>query len=77
MEIELVRVTDLSLHDTGGGTRDVKSVITVDDNMPPRMQRKVVLYETIGLALGYVLSHEQVDDLASLLLDVLDQLEPL
>lgn len=77
MEIEVTRVKDLSLHDTGGGTRDVKAVITVDDNMPPRMQRKVVLYETIGLVLGYIMTHEQVDDFANLLLDVLDQLEPI
>lgn len=62
-------------YDTGGGTREVSAFISVESDYPERLQRKVVIYETLGACLDYVLSHEKLEDLADTLVDALDQLE--
>ena len=49
---------DLGGYDTGGGTREVAALVTVDKNLSPRQKRKVVLYEVLGACLDYVLPHE-------------------
>ena len=77
MEVIVEVNKSISNYDTGGGTREVKAVITIDENLSPHNKRKVVLYETIGCCLDFVLPHEQMESLAETLLSALDQLEPL
>jgi len=75
MEITILKDKDLAQHDTGGGTRDVRVVISVDASLPLRRQRGVVIYETLGCLIGFVISHEYLDEIATILVDALDQLE--
>ena len=77
MEIDLIRDKSLSPHDTGGGVRVVKATIIIDENLPPRMQRRIAIYETLGCCLGYVLPHDQIENLSDALMDVFDELEPI
>ena len=64
----------LRYHDTGGGYRITKAEIYIDSSLPQRMKRKIALYESLGSLLEY--THEQIDDISDVLLEVLDQLEP-
>ena len=73
MEITLTK-SDISEYDTGGGTREVEAVITIDSKLSPRLQRQVAIYETLGCMLGYALTHEQLETITDTLGDVLDQL---
>ena len=77
MDIEVRRNHELSGHDTGGGTREVRGVIEIDSNLHPREQRHVLIYETLGCCLDYVLPHQQLEDLADTISDALDQLDPI
>lgn len=76
MEIEIIKA-DMAAYDTGGGTRQVKTQIEVCRSLHPRQQRRIVIYETSGSCLGYVIAHEQLEDLTDALMDALDQLEPI
>ena len=73
MEIT-VHKEGLSEWDTGGGVRDLTCRITIDSNLSPRIQRQVVIYETLGALMGQTLSHRQLEDLTDHLIDALDQL---
>jgi len=66
----------LRYHDTGGGYRITHGEIYIDSSLPQRMKRKIALYETLGSLLEYCFTHEQIDDISDVLLEVLDQLEP-
>jgi len=76
MEIIVNKDKDLSNYNTGGGTRDLTAVITLDDTLSPRMKRHTLIYETLGIMLGYAIAHEQLEGLADILVEALDQLEP-
>lgn len=60
---------------TGGGTREVLSIITIDSNLDAHTQRRVLIYEALGSMLDYILSHDQLDEITYRLEDVLDQME--
>jgi len=77
MEIEVKQDEALSQFDTGGGTREIKTIITIDNGLSPRNKRAALIYETLGACLDYVLTHEQVERLKDTLMDALDQLEPI
>lgn len=78
MNIKLNLVANsFSGYDTGGGIRDVKAEITIDSRLHPRVKRHLAIYEALGCALGFCFSHEQLEDLTDLIIDVLDQLEPI
>ena len=77
MEIELRRDKCLCDHDTGGGMREIKTVITIDDCQSKRMKRHSAIYETLGACLSYSIPHEQLMELTEALMDIFDQLEPL
>lgn len=66
----------MSGYDTGGAVRDIEATITIDKDLHPRLKRHCAIYETLGCLLGYVLSHEQLEEIAEKLTDILDQLEP-
>lgn len=66
----------LRYHDTGGGYRITRAAIYIDSSLPQRMKRKIALYESLGSLLEYALSHEQIEEISDILLEVLDQLEP-
>lgn len=63
--------------DTGGGTREVKAEICIDNRMEPREMRRVVMYEVLGCMLDGIVGHDKLDDLSLGLQDVLDQLDKL
>jgi len=75
MEITVKSDGDLYLHDTGGGTRDIQVIISVDGTLPPRRQRIIVAHEALGSMLGFILNSEQLDEIAYKIVDALDQLE--
>lgn len=77
MEIQVIRDKEMAGYNTGGGLREVKAVIFIDDSLHPRTKRHIAIYETLGCCLDYVLSHNRLENLADTLLDVLDQLEPI
>lgn len=77
MEIKVERDNTLGHYDTGGGVRDVNCLITINGDLPLRVQRQVAIYETLGTLLGYSLSHRQLEDITDTIMDVLDQLEPI
>jgi len=77
MEIEIANSPELNHYDGGGGCREVKAKIEIAEGLSPRMKRKTALYETLGCVMGYIIPHEQIDDISDILLNVLDQLEPL
>ncbi len=66
----------LRYHDTGGGYRITKAEIFIDSSLPQRMKRKIALYESLGSLMESSISHEQIDDISDVLVEVLDQLEP-
>lgn len=72
-----VQQENLSPYGLGGGTRTSSCDIVIDGTRHPREQRRILLYETLGCILGYCLTHEQIDDVADVIADALDQLEPL
>ena len=76
MDIEIKKDKNMAAFDTGGGMRQVNAVITIDSKLSKRMKRKVVLYETLGCCLDYVLTHGRLEELSETLLDVFDQIEP-
>lgn len=74
MEIEVRKEQVLAHYDGGGGAREVSATIYIDLTKPGRMQRQILIYEVLGCCLGYVMPHEEIDELASILVDALDQL---
>ena len=66
----------LRYHDTGGGYRITRGEICIDASLSQRMKRKIALYESLGSLLEFCLSHEQLEEVSDILVDVLDQLEP-
>ena len=77
MEIEIKQDSILTQFDTGGGTRELHAVITIDETLSPRQKRSVAIFETLGCLLSYVVTKEIREEITGLLVDVLDQLEPL
>ena len=77
MEITIKTNPNLSQYDTGGGIREINAVITIDETLSPRLKRQVVIYETLGCLLGFVLEHNQLEDITEVLVDALDQLDTL
>jgi len=75
MEIEVIRDVNLGLFDTGGGFREVRAKITIDDSLSPRMKRHTLIFETIGACLGFAIPHKERHELTDTLIDALDQLE--
>jgi len=75
MDIRVVKDAGLSEYDTGGGTRDVKTVVSVDTNLPLRRQKEVVIYEVLGSLLGFVISHELLEEITSKVMDGLEQID--
>ena len=61
--------------DLGGGYRDVRSDIYVDNTRGLRLQRKAVIFECLGSMLDYILSETQLDDISEAVCDALDQLD--
>jgi len=72
-----VKKEDLRDADTGGGYRNVDAVGTIDENLSPRLQRKVTLFEPLCCLLEYLLTEPHIDDIAEILNDTLAQLEPI
>ena len=60
---------------TGGGVRESQGQVYIDPSYPVRLQREAVIYETLGLLLDNVLSHEQLEHIAGVVNDSLDQWE--
>lgn len=77
MEIELHQEAELKHFDTGGGLREVKAIIAIDESLAPRQKRYVTIYETLGCLIGFAISRECREEITTILMDVLDQLEPL
>jgi len=77
MEIELNQDSDLGYHDSGGGMRELRARITIDENLKPRQKRYIVIYETLGCLLGFTITRDCREEITTKLVDVLDQLEPL
>ena len=75
MEIAVVKENGLGEYDTGGGTRDVKVVVSVDKSLSPRRQREVVIYEILGSLLGFVIPHDLIEEIVTKVIDGLDQIE--
>lgn len=73
MEINL-KTENMTLA-TGGGTREVISNIVISNKLDKREQRRVAVHEVLGCALEYIIDHKQLDDLADIVVDALDQLE--
>ena len=76
MEIE-IKVEPLPQLDSGGGLREVSTVITIDSSQSPRQLRQAVLYETLASVLCFSISHDNIYDLASFVGDALDEWEGL
>ncbi len=74
MEIAVQR-DDLSALDCGGGYRLVSAEIFVDSHQSVRQQCQAAIYETLGLMLDNVISHERLQEMTDTLGEVLDQLE--
>jgi len=75
MEIA-IKKENLSEYNIGGGYRELEAVITVDSTLPPRMQRHVAIYETLGLLLDPLeVEPDKIDEIANKLNEVLDQLD--
>ncbi|KKN22240.1 hypothetical protein LCGC14_0917410 [marine sediment metagenome] len=74
MEIE-IKVEPLPHLDSGGGFREVSTVITIDSSQSRTNQRQAVIYETLASAISYVISHENLLNLTSLLGEALDEWE--
>ena len=77
MDIKLQRISGLSEHDTGGGIREVSAIISIDKKLTKRQKRKVAMYETLGVLLDFSLSHDQIEEITDILMDVFDTLEPI
>jgi hypothetical protein len=74
MEIT-VKKEDLSLHDCGGGFREVDIIITVDKTLSPRLQRQAVIFEVIGaLTDPFETDFEFITEMTEKIGDALDQL---
>ena len=78
-EEQIVDITvtkeDLSHFDTGGATRRVTAVITVDSSLPIERQRVGLIHEILGAYLGTVISTSDIAELALSIADGLNQLE--
>ena len=77
MEIKVEKDKILRHYDTGGAIRKVECTISVSDNLSSRLQRQMVIYETLGACLGYTVSGQERDMITEALMDALDQIEPL
>ena len=75
MEIKVTQ-EDMGAYDSGGGCREVIANIVIDEKLHPRMKRVAVVYEVLGSCLGYMLSHESLDDITNAVVEGLDQLDP-
>lgn len=74
--VTIILDPEIKYYDTGGGCRETTSVIHIDESLSQRVKRSVAIYETLGSLLEYTVSHEQLEDITGVLVDVLDQLEP-
>lgn len=75
MEIRIEKNKILRNYDSG--CREVITTITLAEDLTPRMRRQTVIYETLGAIAGYLIPHKQLEDITEILLDSLDQIEPL
>jgi len=75
MEIEVLKDKNIGYFDTGGGYREVRAKITIDDSLSLRMKRHTLIFETLGACLGFAIPHKERHELTDTLIDALDQLE--
>lgn len=75
-QVHTIRVVkeDLSGIDTGGGCRQVDVVITVDSSSHPRQQQITCVHETLGVFIGAVVSSETLTEIATAIVDNLEEL---
>ena len=77
MDIKVKLEPEQHDYDTGGGYRESTGTITIDSKLPYRRQREILLYEGLGLLFDTMLTHEAIENAASVLDDLLDQMEAL
>ena len=76
MEID-IKIEAMPELDSGGGLREVSTIITIDSTQSRRQQRQAVIYETPASHLSSCISHEKIHDLTIDIGEALDQWEGL
>jgi len=75
MEIKINMVPELSPIDSGGGCCTIGVDIEVDPLSHPKTQQKVVVHEVLEATIGYVVPHDNIERIAELIMDGLEQLD--
>lgn len=75
-EFELVK-EDLSEVDCGGGMRSIVCKITIDSSKPLSRQKAALIYEYMASYYAHITPHNELEDMADELCELLDYLEGL
>lgn len=76
MEVRIIK-EDLSQWDCGGGYRVAMAEIYIDSSLSLVMQRKALVFEVLSLYLDPLEKQgDLMDDLAQVITESIDQLEP-